>query len=319
MTPSLEIKEIMQRFNERLYAGIDDFLIHYDFKYEIDKSLAPAECLSQFMSFYKSLKLDKMLYVIIDEYDHFTNGLLHDDALLFKSILGKDGFVKAFYEVLKKNSGPIIDRTFITGVCSISLDAMTSGYNIATNITNDIGFNAMTALTHDEVRKMINYYNLPNPEEILKDMIDNYDGYIFNENGELVFNTTLVMYYLKNYIRFNEPPVKLLDSNILSNYQQIKNIIKLQNNGYYNEVGSCYGLRNHIGILSDGKLVPCCLDSEGVITLGNIYNDNIEDILKSDRVKEMIKGFQNNYKCEELCRHCQFLESSDNNESIKLD
>ena len=65
---------------------------------------------------------------------------------------------------------------------------------------------------------------------------------------------------------------------------------------------------DHIGILSDGTIIPCCLDSNGIINLGNIYDDNINDILNSKRVKDMINGFKRHYKCEELCRHCSFLE-----------
>ncbi len=84
-------------------------------------------------------------------------------------------------------------------------------------------------------------------------------------------------------------------------------------NNYYNEFGKCLGLRDHIGILSDGTIIPCCLDSMGVINLGNIYKDNIDDIYNSKRVNDMINNFRNNKKCEELCRHCSFL--GDRNES----
>ncbi len=83
------------------------------------------------------------------------------------------------------------------------------------------------------------------------------------------------------------------------------------NNNYYSEVGKCMGLINHIGILSDGTIIPCCLDSIGIINLGNIYSSNIDDIYNNKRVKEIIKGFKNNYKCEELCKHCSFLENKE--------
>ena len=66
---------------------------------------------------------------------------------------------------------------------------------------------------------------------------------------------------------------------------------------------------DHIGILSDGRVIPCCLDSEGIITLGNIYNENLDEILDKKIVKEMINGFKNNYKCQELCKHCNFIET----------
>lgn len=80
------------------------------------------------------------------------------------------------------------------------------------------------------------------------------------------------------------------------------------NNNYYNEKGTCKGLINHIGILSDGTIIPCCLDTTGIINLGNIYNDNIDEIMKKDIVKNMIKGFKSGIKCQELCKHCLFLE-----------
>lgn len=80
------------------------------------------------------------------------------------------------------------------------------------------------------------------------------------------------------------------------------------NNNYYNDMGTCYALTDHIGILVDGTIIPCCLDSKGIINLGNIYKDDIKDILKVNRVQNMIKNFKNNKKCEELCKHCKFIE-----------
>lgn len=79
-------------------------------------------------------------------------------------------------------------------------------------------------------------------------------------------------------------------------------------NNYYSEEGTCYALRDHIGILVDGTVVPCCLDSKGILNLGNIFNDDLEDILKSDRVVKMIDGFRCNKKVEELCKKCKFLD-----------
>lgn len=79
-------------------------------------------------------------------------------------------------------------------------------------------------------------------------------------------------------------------------------------NDYYQEEGSCYGLRDHFGILVDGTIVPCCLDTEGVIALGNIYKDDLESVLSSERCEKMRQGFSCNKKVEELCKHCSFLE-----------
>lgn len=70
----------------------------------------------------------------------------------------------------------------------------------------------------------------------------------------------------------------------------------------------CYGLRDHFGVLCDGSIVPCCLDSEGVITLGNIFQENISDILSSPRAKAMVHGFSCRKATEELCRRCGYAQ-----------
>lgn len=79
------------------------------------------------------------------------------------------------------------------------------------------------------------------------------------------------------------------------------------NNNYYSDIGKCYALKDHIGILVDGTIVPCCLDSSGIINLGNIFNDELNNILNSKRVKDMINNFNNSKKINELCKHCNFL------------
>ena len=78
-------------------------------------------------------------------------------------------------------------------------------------------------------------------------------------------------------------------------------------NNYYNEIGTCYALKNHIAILVDGTIVPCCLDSNGIINLGSIFESTIEDIINSERYQKMLNNFKNNKRCEELCKHCNFL------------
>lgn len=79
------------------------------------------------------------------------------------------------------------------------------------------------------------------------------------------------------------------------------------NNDYYSEFGTCYALRDHIGILVNGDIIPCCLDSDGIIKLGNIFENNLEEVINSNRYKKMLAGFKNNKKCEELCKKCNFL------------
>lgn len=98
----------------------------------------------------------------------------------------------------------------------------------------------------------------------------------------------------------------ILDKNVYLNFAS-EFIWPDLNNNYYSEYGVCYALKDHIGILVDGCVVPCCLDSKGIINLGNIFDNNLCEILSSDRCKNIINSFKENKKNEELCKHCKFL------------
>lgn len=80
------------------------------------------------------------------------------------------------------------------------------------------------------------------------------------------------------------------------------------NKDIISDKGYCYALKDHIGILVDGTVVPCCLDSEGIIKLGNIYTESLDDIIKSKRYQDMYEGFKRKEKCEELCKRCNFID-----------
>ncbi len=263
---------LMNEFNQCIYDGISEFCEHYGLYYTIDKSLSPAAIFKDFMRFYQSSQMKETLennklndeneedindyigvpkklnpnnkmYIIIDEYDNVTNSILGGDASIFRETLGSDGFIKPFYASIKRRIDTLIDRVFVTGVCSISVDAMTSGFNIATNITNDSEFNAMIGLTKKEVETLIKDM----PKGTYDIMETNYDGYAFykpilDEETKIylplehVFNSNSVMYYLSNYCRLNRPPEELMDKNIISSYKQIKDVIMIKNNPYYKEV-----------------------------------------------------------------------------------
>ena len=84
-------------------------------------------------------------------------------------------------------------------------------------------------------------------------------------------------------------------------------------NDYYEPRGFCMGLRTHIAVLCDGTVVPCCLDGNSNISLGNIFNTPMEDILNSQRAVDFYNGFNSHMAVEELCRHCSFKERFDKN------
>lgn len=152
----------------------------------------------------------------------------------------------------------------------------------------------------------------------LKDYLDN----IFNKIDTLTNTYISLRLWVEN--KYNNKIIDYINDRynlninyLIENYK-INNNIFMNNfhefiwpdlgNNYYNEEGTCYGLTDHIGILVDGTIIPCCLDSKGIIDLGNIYKDNLNTILNTKRVENMITNFKNNKKCEELCKHCNFIE-----------
>ncbi len=232
-------KELEEEFKGCIITGINNLCDNYNLKYNIDENKSVSLIIKYFLSYFKGLKLEHKLYILIDEYDNFTNAILEGDAKRFKSVVGNGGFVKAFYAVLKEYIGlGVIDRFFATGICPITLNSMTTGFNIATNLSTDIRFNSMIGLTHEEVKKLLNdYVSKEDEEEVYNVMLENYDGYLFNEEAnEKVFNATLVMYLLSNYVDFKKLPKEIMDDNIVFNRGKVGNLIELKHNPYSKEL-----------------------------------------------------------------------------------
>ena len=98
-----------------------------------------------------------------------------------------------------------------------------------------------------------------------------------------------------------------LSENVFLN-QDIKFVWPNINGEIISEVGKCYGLKKQIAILVNGDVVPCCLDTDGDIVLGNIFNNTLEEILNSEKSKKIVDGFNNNKLIEELCKRCDFIK-----------
>ncbi|MBO6258278.1 MAG: AAA family ATPase [Succinivibrio sp.] len=204
-------------------ASISNFSDYYPKQGLKKEELEPSvyknatELLTRFLSNFSShVKAGEYLYVIIDEYDHFANEILTRDKEAFKDITstaeGHAGLIKQFYAQLKAyyrgNRPGGIDRFFITGVSSVSLDSVTSGFNIAKNISSKAIFNEMTGFTHDELSEVIDetvdFTQLPDDitkERVIRIMEEKFDGYLFSEDAdETLFNSNLCLDYLSSLV-----------------------------------------------------------------------------------------------------------------------
>ena len=300
-TSNMTELEIEQEFNTKVAVGVKEFLIHYDLKGDnFDFTKASNNLLLDFFSYFNSLKLEEKLYIIIDEYDNFTNAILEGEGTRFKNLVGNEGIVKNFYSTIKEYVGlGIVDRVFMTGICPITLDSMTTGFNIAKDISRDIDFTTMIGLTHEEVKSLLNEVEEEKQEEIYQLMISNYDGYLFNkEQEEKSFNATLVMYFLDYYYRLNKIPDSLIDINIAFNYGKVENLIKLYQNNYYQDIlNDLFTTDTVTGILKEKFNLEYDFTKDdiisllyyfGYLTIGkeNIFDNSIQFKIPNQVMKE---------------------------------
>ena len=221
---------LLESFTNKVY----DTLLEFCDAYQLDLTLKmgrPAAQLSTFLREFKK-KGNGKIYVIIDEYDNFANELLSSDPETFQNIVARDGFVRKWYAGLKLAAKTVVDRIFITGVSPITVDSLTSGFNISTNLSMKLYFNEMMGFTKIEVEQLIEETILPEdlPADLMEILTEYYNGYRFSEDGkERVFNSDMVLYYLKDFQQYHKPPRTLLDYNAVSDYGKLEKLITFEN------------------------------------------------------------------------------------------
>ena len=175
------------------------------------------------------------LYLIIDEYDNFTNTVLNEQGEnVYWAITHAEGFYR---DIFKKFKGSF-ERIFMMGVSPVTLDDVTSGYNIGWHISTKEEFNQMLGFSTEDVREMFTYYKnmgkIPadsDIEAIINEMKPWYDNYCFSEDALLtqskVFNCDMVLYYLRNYMSRGQSPKEMIDPNTKTDYNKMKNLIRM--------------------------------------------------------------------------------------------
>ncbi|MGN0047274.1 MAG: AAA family ATPase [Bacteroides sp.] len=177
------------------------------------------------------------IYLFIDEYDHFTNKILSSPEMLeaYKSETHGTGYLRLFFDTVKGGTDRGIRRCFITGVSPVTLDDMTSGFNIGTNYSLSPQFNEMTGFTEAEVRAMLDYYATTcefhhTTDELIALMKPWYDNYCFARQRygrTTMYNTCMVLYFVDNYIRNGgQLPCSMLEDNVRIDYEKLRMLIR---------------------------------------------------------------------------------------------
>ncbi|KIN80360.1 ATP-binding protein [Clostridium botulinum] len=217
-------EKLRNSFNSKVLLSAIKFINKYSNLLDVDtipKGMESAEVIVQYISLLAS-KINIPVFVLIDEYDNFANELITGGKQsTYSGILHGEGFVKVFYKAIKDSTADNFNRIFMTGVSPIMLDDLTSGFNITRNYTLDKNFNAMMGFTQDEIYSIMDQVGItdkPIREKIYTDMKQYYNGYKFNEDSKSVFNPDMSMYFLDNYLAYNEYPKEMIDNNVKTDY-----------------------------------------------------------------------------------------------------
>ena len=230
--------EALERaFEDHISWRVDDMVARYS-------DICDAHFMESYMSRNAAGKVDAVvsqarrsgipLYLIIDEYDNFTNQMIRATGVTdYREITHGTGFYRNWFKKFKGD----FDRIFMTGVSPVTLDDLTSGFNIATNLSLDAYCNATLGFSEAEVVKMFSdfkgtsRFTHGDPAAIVESIKPWYDGYCFAKKKvgmECVFNSDMTLYYLKSLVETGEPPENMVDVNIRTDYEKLKTISDLQ-------------------------------------------------------------------------------------------
>ena len=233
--------QLFRSFNSHCTARFDFFARQYarffdpGFTEELNSFEQADEKLNYLIN--KASNLNLSIYLFIDEYDNFTNAILSNVGdKHYKALTHGTGFFRYFFNKLKEGAtgdGPI-KRMFITGVSPVTMDDVTSGFNIGANMTTDYRFNGIIGFSEGEVREMLAYYK---EETGFEDSVDElialmkpwYDNYRFSTKSldEPMYNSDMVLYFLSNYLSLHKPPKNMIDNNIRTDYNKLRHLIRL--------------------------------------------------------------------------------------------
>ncbi len=224
-------------FNNYCCGALDDFAFVYEayyypgFKQEM-KEQPDATTKINFLD-RQARNCGARLYLIIDEYDNFTNVVLNEQGdEAYHSLTHASGFYRDVFKMFKG----MFERIFMTGVSPVTLDDLTSGFNIGWNISTEPEFNRMLGFSEEDVRQMLQYYkdagrHNGDIEAMIADMKPWYDNYCFAkdrlDSDPKMFNCDMVLYYLQHYINGGKAPEQMIDPNTRTDYNKMKKLIQL--------------------------------------------------------------------------------------------
>ena len=228
--------DMMTSFNDYCSLIINQFAHEYASYYDADykatiENIASAKAKLSYIEI-KAKEKGYPLYLIVDEYDNFTNVILSEHGQkMFHDLTHASGFYREYFKQFKG----MFDRIFLMGVSPITLDDLSSGYNIDWNISTDETFNAMMGFDETDVREMFHYYRQNDMltgdiDTMIAEMKPWYNNYCFARmalDSDRVFNCDMTLYYLNYQVQKHRAPEDMVDKNIRTDYSKLKMLARI--------------------------------------------------------------------------------------------
>ena len=296
--------------NTRFNSFCDTYasLLPENIKEELNKKNG---CVAQLDYLYNECdRVGLKIYLFIDEYDHFTNNILSDAARLkeYQSETHGTGYLRTFFDTIKAGTYSSIERVFITGVSPVTLDDLTSGFNIGTNYSLANGFNEMVGFTEKEVREMLTYYSqhyefnhtIDELIEIMKPYYDNYCFALKAYGKTTMYNSNMVLSFLYKYIDEGcELPQQMFEENIRVDYNKLRMLIR-KDKEFAHDASIIQALVSKgyvVGELKEGFPAEDIANNNnflsllyyfGMVTIGGFYRGKPKFVIPNEVVREQV-------------------------------
>ena len=306
------IEQLEQDFGDYCNQMLDDFIERYAQFYD-DDYLAKSREIKNFRTKFsfidnRAKRKGYPLYLIIDEYDNFTNNVLNvRGEAVYHALTHGEGFYRDVFKLFKG----MFSRILMMGVSPVTMDDVTSGYNIASNITMRPEFNQMLGFSEDDVRAMIRYYREAGAlkreeDDLIDEMKPWYDNYCFAEEvvdtDPKMFNCDMVCYFLNRVMQTGNSPREMIDPNTRTDYSKMKKLLQLDQLD-----GNRRGVLHQIA--EDGYIYAKPIESfpakdlvspqsfvslllyYGMLTIGGTFGAKLKLIIPNNNVRQQYYGY----------------------------
>ena len=303
-----DLENLYENFNTYCGQVMDSFIDNYQRYYNpqiVEKVHSEKTAAGKLNIVRLEAKKSRLkLYLIVDEYDNFTNNVLNvKGQQAYHELTHGTGFYRDIFKLFK----PMFDRIIMLGVSPITLDDLTSGYNIALNMSLDARFNQMLGFSEKDVREMIRYYKAvgaigddKTEDAIINDMKPWYDNYCFADDSfgvePSMFNCDMVCYYMSMLVDTGKRPKSMVDPNTMTDYGKLKRLIEIDNMEEHRlhviheiaEKGFIYGtLVSHFPAerIMDYDNFVSLLYYYGMLTIGGVRGESLKLIIPNNNVR----------------------------------